>query len=144
MAANNLFVIAVLAMMVFAFMTAWVVFFRISCRLCHLPSPSVIRTLGIVSITFVATIFADALLAGALRGTYDALHLPAWELGIAAFFIGLPIDMVLNAGIHKAMMKIPAGKGIEVWFVQRIMILGVVIAITTFVAIVYFVGHRGP
>ena len=76
-------------------------------------------------ITFAATSLAEGILAAVVRASYSGLGLPLWEAGISAFFIGLPIDMAVNAGVHTAMMRIPPGKGIEVWFVQRVMLLGV-------------------
>ena len=144
MLAQNLLVVVCAAFTLLVVLTAWVVFFRLSCRLCKLPSPSVLRTLGIVSITFVATILVDAALAGVVRGTYTGLNLPLWEAGFTAFFLGLPIDMVVNAAVHALMMKIPASKGVEVWFVQRVMLLGVVVAICGLAAIAYFAGQGGP
>ena len=85
-------------------------------------------------ITFIATILADAALTLAVRETYTGLNLPLWEAGFTAFFLGLPIDMVVNAGIHAGMMKIPASTGVEVWFVQRVMLLGVILAVAGFAA----------
>jgi len=125
-------------------LTAWVIFFRLSCRMCKLPPPSVPRTLGIVFITFVATSFAEGLLAAVVRGTYAGLNLPLWEAGFTAFFLGLPVDMAVNAGVHAGMMKIPATKGVEVWFVQRVMLLGVMLAVAAFVALAFFAGRGGP
>ena len=144
MRAQDLFIVLCAGFTLLVVLTAWVVFFRLSCRLCKLPSPSVPRTLGIVSITFVATILADAALAGVVRGTYSGMNLPLWEAGFTAFFLGLPIDMVVNAGIHAGMMKIPASKGVEVWFVQRVMLLGVILAIVGFATLAYFAGQGGP
>jgi hypothetical protein len=123
-------------------LTAWVIFFRLSCRLCKLPSPSVPRTLGIVIITFVAASITEIIMAASVRGTYSELNLPLWEAGFAAFFVGLPIDMVVNAGIHSLMMKIPIGKGIEVWFVQRVMLFSVILLIGACVLVAFLAGQN--
>ena len=124
-------------------LAAWVVFFRLSCRLCKLPPPSVSRTLGIVLITFVATSLAEAMLTGVVRVSYDGMNLPLWEVGFASFFLGLPVDMIINAGVHGVMMKIPFGKGVEVWFVQRAMLSAVLLAVGLFVALALFAGQGG-
>ncbi len=144
MRAQVLAVIVCAGFTLLLFLTAWVIFFRLSCRLCKLPPPSVPRTLGIVLITFVATSLAEAALAGVVRGTYSGLNLPLWEAGFTAFFLGLPIDMAVNAGVHAGMMRIPASKGVEVWFVQRVMLLGVILAVGGFAALAYFAGQGGP
>lgn len=125
-------------------LTAWVIFFRLSCRLCKLKPPSIPRTLGIVLITFAATSLAEGILAAVVRASYSGLGLPLWEAGISAFFIGLPVDMAVNAGVHTAMMRIPPGKGIEVWFVQRVLLLGVILGIGGLAALAFLAGQGGP
>ena len=139
---QDLLILVCITFTLFVVLTAWIVFFRLSCRLCKLPSPSVLRTLGIVVITFVAATFTEFLMAASVRETYFKLNLPLWEAGFAAFFVGLPIDMAVNAGIHSLMMKIPMGKGIEVWFVQRVMLFGVILLIGACVLTAFLAGQN--
>lgn len=140
---QNLFIALCAGFSLVVVLTAWVIFFRVSCRLCKLPPPSIPRTLGIVLITFVAASITEVMMAALVRGTYAKLNLPLWEVAFTAFFVGLPIDMLINAGIHSLMMKIPMGKSFEVWFVQRVMLLGVVLAIGAFVLMALFAGQGG-
>jgi hypothetical protein len=123
MAPQILFGAICLAFILLLFLAAWVMFFRLSCRLCDLEQPGVLLSLGIVAVTFVAGLLAEGMLTGGVRFVYARSNLPLWESGVTAFFLGLPVDMLVNAAIHAGLMKIAFGKGIEVWFVQRILLL---------------------
>jgi hypothetical protein len=138
MAAQLLLGLVCIGFVVVGFLATWVMFFRLSCRLCDLESPTVTRTLGIVIVTFVAGLIAESMLAASVRFVYQQSKLPLWESGVTAFFLGLPVDMVVNAAIHAGMMRIAMGKGIEVWFVQRIMLLAVFVPIAFLMGLIFF------
>jgi hypothetical protein len=122
---------------------AWVLFFRLSCRLCKLPPPSLLRSIGIVVLTFVIASIGEGILAAGVRGAYRGFGWPRWETGFVTFFLGLPVDMVVNAGVHAGMMKLPFGKGIEVWFVQRVLLFSVILLAGGLAAIAFLAGEAG-
>jgi hypothetical protein len=138
MAAQLLLGLIGLSCVVIGFLATWVMFFRLSCRLCDLESPTVTRTLGIVIVTFVVGLMAESALAASVRFVYQQSKLPLWESGVTAFFLGLPVDMIVNAAIHSFMMRIAVGKGIEVWFVQRMMLLAVFLPVAFLMGLIFF------
>jgi hypothetical protein len=95
------------------------------------------RTLGIVSTTFIIGFLVEAMLTAFVRMVYSRSNLPMWESGITSFFLGLPVDMLVNAMIHAWLMTLSLGKGIEVWFVQRLMLLTVFLPVLILVAIAF-------
>lgn len=99
--------------------------FRLACVLCGLPKPSVLVASGIMLINFVADAVAFALLETVVHEATALAGIPRWEAWIIAKFLYLPIDLVISAGLHAAIMGIKFGKGIEVWFVQRLIQLGI-------------------
>jgi divalent metal cation (Fe/Co/Zn/Cd) transporter len=123
MGAQILIGLICLAVMLFLFFASWVIFFRLSCRLCKMDPPGVLQTIGIVILTLIASFIVDGILAWIVRAVYIRSNMPIWESGIATFFLGLPVDMLINAGIHAKVMDISMGRGIEVWFVQRVLLM---------------------
>ena len=113
--------------------------FRLACGLCDLPKPSVLAASGIMLINFVADAVAFAILETVVHPLTGAVNIPRWESWIIAKLLYLPIDLMISAGLHAAVMGIKFGKGIEVWFVQRLMWLGIIAAIAL-VVVIYRLG----
>jgi len=109
--------------------------FRQACALCGLPKPTVLAAAGIMSVNFVADAIALAVLDAAVWEAARAVNIPQWESWIIARFLDLPVDLVISSGLHAGLMGIRFGKGIEVWFVQRLIYLCIAAAIAVVVVI---------
>ena len=72
-----------------------------------------------------------------------AAGIPRWEAWIITRFLDLPVDLAISAGLHAAVMGIKFGKGIEVWFVQRLIQLGIVSACVLVGVVVYLARGNG-
>ncbi|MFO0800790.1 MAG: hypothetical protein U0804_25265 [Gemmataceae bacterium] len=102
--------------------------FRLSCTLCGLPKPSVLAASGIMLINYVADVVAFAVLETLVHEGTRLIAIPRWEAWFVAKFLYMPLDLAISAGLHAAVMGIRFGKGIEVWFTQRLIMLGIVAA----------------
>ena len=117
--------------------------FRLACTLCGLPKPSVLAASGIMMINFVADAIALTILEQVVRAVSGAAGVPRWEAWFITRFLDLPVDLAISAGLHAAIMGIKFGKGIEVWFVQRLIQLGIVAACVLVGVVVYFARGNG-
>ncbi len=113
--------------------------FRQSCVLSGLPKPSVLAAAMHLFLISIAQFFADFLMVQLVEWGCHKAAVPQWEARIIIFFLFLPIDLVISSGIHAGLMGIRFGKGIEVWFVQRLIYLSIVAAIAFIAAIVILV-----
>ena len=113
--------------------------FRQSCVLSGLPKPSVIAATGHLFLISIAQFLTDLIMVQVVEWGCDQAGVPRWEAHIIIFFLFLPIDLVISSGIHASLMGIKFGKGVEVWFVQRLIYLSIVAAITFVAAIVFLV-----
>lgn len=128
-AAAVLFVCCVFTLMllpVVLFLLTYI--FRLACVLCGLPKPSVLAASGIMLINFVADAVAFAVLETVVHELTTLAGVARWEAWFIARFLDMPVDLAISAGLHAAVMGIKFGKGIEVWFVQRLIQLGIVAA----------------
>lgn len=114
--------------------------FRLACGLCGLSRPSVLAATGIILVNFVADAVALTVLEQVVLVGTRAANLPWWESLIITRFLDLPVDLVISSGIHAGLMGIKFGKAIEIWFVQRLIQLGIVTAVGFVALIVYLVG----
>ena len=94
--------------------------FRQSCVLCGLPRPSVLTAFGVMMLIRVSTFVPEAIMNVIVSGIVQAGRVPRWEASLIIFFLFLPIDLLISAGLHAGLMSIKFGKGIEVWFVQML------------------------
>lgn len=113
--------------------------FRQACALCGLPKPSVLAATGIISINFVADAIALALLEAAVWEVARSMGVPRWESWIVTRFLDLPVDLAISSGLHAGIMGIKFGKGIEVWFIQRLIYLCIAAAIAFVVVLVMLI-----
>lgn len=121
-------VLICLGVVLFALLGFEVGAFRLACRLCGVPQPGAVRTVGIVFLLLLAPTVADAVLAAALAEVYLAGGYPLWEAGIVEIFVALPVHMVLCSVLHARMMNIRVGEGLSVWFVEKALKFGLLLA----------------
>ncbi len=105
------------------FLMGWLLFeillFRVSCALCGVPLPSMLRSVGIVLMLLVAPMFLDAILFAILTEAYAASKYPLWEAEIVLFFLALPVHLVLCSAVHARMMQVRVRECFGVWFVEK-------------------------
>ena len=105
------------------FLMAWFGFelllFRVSCSLCGVPLPSMLRSVGIVLSLLVAPIFVEAVLFAILQEAYTASNYPLWEADLVFAFLALPIHMVMCSAVHARMMQVRVRECLGVWFVEK-------------------------
>jgi hypothetical protein len=130
-------VVALLLIPVFLFLVTHV--YRTSCVLCGLPRPTVLNAFGVMLVSWICLVIAEAIMTELVKVSCDAANVPRWEAAVIVFFLLFPIDLVLSSAIHAALAGIRFGKGIEVWFVQRLIQLGILVAILIVGLIVYLV-----
>lgn len=111
--------------------------FRLACGLCGVPRPSVLAASGIILVNFIADAVALTVLEQVVGIGSRAAGLPLWETWIITRFLDLPVDLVVSSGIHAGLMGIRFGKGLEIWFVQRLIQLGIATAVGFVALIVY-------
>lgn len=111
--------------------------FRLACGLCGVPRPSVLAASGIILVNFIADAVALTVLEQVVGVGSRAAGLPHWETWIITRFLDLPVDLVISSGIHAGLMGIKFGKGLEIWFVQRLIQLGIATAVGFVALIVY-------
>lgn len=94
--------------------------YRQSCVLCGLPKPSVVVASGIMFVAWLTLGMAVGLLRAAVAFACAAADLPRAEGGIITFLLALPLDLVISAGIESGLMGARFGKGVELWYTQRL------------------------
>lgn len=134
-------VICVMGTLLLGILYVAVGIFRLSCRLCGLERPPLFVAIGIVTISWLVLTITEALLLALTEKVYDFLGYPHWEARLACFFVGLPLDMFIATLLHKVMMREQLGKAIEVWFVQRLILLTLVMAGIGLFALYYLVKN---
>jgi hypothetical protein len=109
--------------------------FRQACVLCGLPRPSVLTSFGVMVLIRISTFVPEAIMKVITTEACDLAGVPLWEASIIIIFLVLPIDLLISAGLHSGLMSIKFGKGIEVWFVQWLIILSILAAIALVVVL---------
>jgi hypothetical protein len=117
--------------------------YRLSCVLCGMARPSVLNASGVMLVTVVTVALAESIMGAFVEFACQAARLPPWEAGVIIFFLVLPIDLVISSGVHAGLMGVRFGKGIEVWFVQRLIYLSLVAAIAFVAALVVLIQNLG-
>lgn len=108
--------------------------FRVACRLCGVPQPGLLRTVGMVSVLLVVPGVVDGAVYAGLHSAYKASSYPIWEAGLVQFFVALPVHMAICSAIHARMMNIRLSEGVAVWFVEKLLKLVLVLIIVGVVA----------
>ncbi len=110
--------------------------YRWSCALCGLPKPTVLVASGIMFVAWLSLVMAIGVLRVVVFEAYSAAGLPQWEARIIVFLLALPIDLLISAGIESGLMGVRFGKGVEMWYTQRLIQLSIIAAIGFVVALV--------
>jgi hypothetical protein len=109
--------------------------FRQACVLCGLPRPSVLTAFGVMVLIRVSTFVPEAIMNVIVTESCKLAGVPLWEASLIIIFLLLPIDLLISAGLHSGLMSIKFGKGIEVWFVQMLIILSILAAMALVVVV---------
>jgi hypothetical protein len=113
--------------------------YRWSCALCGLPKPSVLVAAGIMFVAWLSLVLAVGVLEAVVYEACAAAAVPRWEAGIILFFLALPLDLAISAGIESGLMGVRFGKGVEMWYTQRLIQLSILAAVGFVVALVVLV-----
>lgn len=113
--------------------------FRISCRLCGLPMPGVFVSAFKLFVSWVMLAIVVGILREMVRAICESAGVPQWEGNIGTWLLALPVDLVISSSIQAGLMQVHFGKAVEVWFVQRLIQLGIVAVIVFIVALVLVV-----
>lgn len=113
--------------------------YRWSCALCGLPKPTVMVASGIMFVAWVTLGMAVAVLRAAVHTACGAAGLPPWEAGIIVFLLALPLDLLISAGIEAGLMGVRFGKGVEMWYTQRLIQLSFLVAIGLVGGVIYLI-----
>jgi hypothetical protein len=113
--------------------------YRWSCSLCGLPKPTVLVAAGIMFVAWLSLVMAVGVLRTIVHETCSAAGLPKWEASIITFLLALPLDLLISAGIESGLMGARFGKGVEVWYTQRLIQLSIVAAIGFLVGVVVLI-----
>ena len=111
--------------------------FQKACVLCGLPKPSVLTAFGVMLLIRVSTFVPEAIMNVIVTESCRAAGVPDWEAWLIVIFLFLPIDLLISAGLHAGLMSIKFGKGIEVWFVQMLILLSIAAAAALVGVLVY-------
>ena len=55
------------------------------------------------------------------------------------FLLALPVDLTISAGIESSLMGVRFGKGVEIWYTQRLIQLAIIAAIGFVVGVVVLI-----
>ena len=117
--------------------------YRWSCALCGLPKPTVLVAAGIMFVAWLSLVMAVAVLETVVHEACAAAGLPRWEARIIVYLLALPIDLLISAGIESGLMGARFGKGVEMWYTQRLILLSVVAVIGFIAGIVLLIRQLG-
>src|SRR5262245_18330423 len=84
--------------------------FRLSCRLCGLPTPGVLISAGKMFVSWVTWAIVVAILRECVHAICRAAGVPQWEAGLATWLLALPLDLVISSGVHAGIQRIRYGK----------------------------------
>lgn len=133
-------ILCCLLVLLFGLLIFEVGIFRLSCSICDVPRPGLWKSLGIVMLLLIVPAIIDAIDWAILVEIYNAAEYPLWEAGVIEFFIALPIHMILCATIHARMMSLTVRECLAVWFVEKLIKLGLILSVGGMVAIMVLTG----
>src|SRR5262245_66452395 len=113
--------------------------YRWSCVLCGLPKPTVMVAAGLMFVAWVSLVMAIGVLRVAVDEACDAVGLPPWEAGIIVFLLALPIDLLISAGIEAGLMGVRFGKGVEMWYTQRLILLTILATVGCIIGVIVLI-----
>jgi hypothetical protein len=113
--------------------------YRVSCSLCGISKPTVLTAAGVMLVTWVSIAVAESIMGKLVEYSCERAGLPRWEAGIIIVFLFFPVDLVISSTIEAGLMGLKVGKGIEVWFVQRLIYLSILAACAFIGVIIYLI-----
>ena len=134
-------VLCCLGFILFLILAFEVALFRISCALCRVPQPGLVRTAGVVLVMLVVPAVVDAVFGSVLFEAYRAAEYPLWESGLVGFFLALPVHMTICSAIHARMVRIRMTQGIAVWLVEKLIKLTLLVAVVGVIALLVLAGQ---
>ena len=117
--------------------------YRWSCVLCGLPKPTVLVASGIMFVAWLSLVMAVAVLEMVVHEACAWAGLPLWEARIIVSLLALPLDLLISAGIESGLMGARFGKGVELWYTQRLILLSILAAVGLVVGIVLLIRQFG-
>ncbi len=102
--------------------------FRLSCLLSGVPRPGLLRTVSLVTVLLAIPAIVDGFFAAILAEVYLSAGYPLWEAGLVQFFLALPAHMAICSFIHARIMRVRLGEGLSVWFMDKLLKAGVILA----------------
>ena len=115
--------------------------FRLSCLICRVPQPGLVRSFGMVGVLLFVPAVVDAAFGAGLTQVYRAGGYPLWEAGLVQFFLALPAHMAICSLIHAQMMNLKLGEGLAVWFVDKLLKAVVLLTLVGGVALLLTMGR---
>jgi hypothetical protein len=125
--------LAPVALFLFTFIYRW------SCVLCGLSKPTMLVAAGIMFVGWLSLAMAVGVLELIVREVCLVAGVPRWESGIVLFILALPLDLTVSAGIESGLMGVRFGKGVELWYTQRLIQLSILAAIGFVVGVVILI-----
>ena len=130
-----------LGFVLFAVLAFEVAVFRVSCTLCKVPRPGLVRTAGLVLLMLGVPAAVDGAFGGVLIEVYRATNYPLWEAGLVQFFLALPVHMAICSAIHAKVARIRVGQGLAVWLVEKLLKLALLVAVVGVIALLVLAGR---
>ena len=94
---------------------------------------------GIMFVAWVSLVMAVGLLRELVHAGCSAAGLPPWEAGIITWLLAMPVDLVISAGIESGLMGARFGKGVELWYTQRLIQLSIIAVIGLIIGLVVLI-----
>ena len=117
--------------------------YRWSCVLCGLPKPTVLVASGIMFVAWLSLVMAVAVLETFVHEVCALAGLPRWEARIIVYLLALPLDLLISAGIESGLMGARFGKGVEMWYTQRLILLSILAAVGLVIGVVLLIRQLG-
>lgn len=114
--------------------------YRLSCSLCGIPKPTVLTAAGVMLVTWVSILLAESITGKLVELSCEKAGLPRWEAWVIFTFLFFPVDLAISSTIEAGLMGLKVGKGIELWFVQRLIYLSILAAAALVGVIIYLVN----
>lgn len=113
--------------------------YRWSCSICGLPKPTVLVAAGIMFVAWLSLVLAVGVLEVIVHEACTVAGVPRWEAGIILFLLALPVDLIISAGIESGLMGVRFGKGVEVWYTQRLIQLTIIATIGFIIGLIVLI-----
>ncbi|CAN5369686.1 hypothetical protein BH11PLA2_BH11PLA2_23880 [soil metagenome] len=121
-------ILIIALLILFTVLTVFTTIFVVACRLAGMNPPGTIRSACVVIATAAVWAVIEAAFVAGLRKIYAITGNPQWEVWIVGLFAGFPVSLAAGCFLHKTLMRVSLSKAIEVWFFERMIRYGFVLA----------------